>query len=166
MKYKKRIFVLAALTAVLVSLGAQETEQDWQRYPYTLGGGVEMNMNTREGWGQGYVLQLDRHLFTPYLAAGVRAGMNTDYKGITNIEGDIYVRAYPFKQGLGGAFAQLGWGVSSFSEDELRPLVMLFDFSAGYRFFFLKGFYAEGSVRTGYPFQWAFAVTGGHRFSF
>jgi hypothetical protein len=141
-------------------------EEEWRRFPYSLGGGMEMNLNTREGWSQGYMAMIDRHLFDKHLLAGFRGIMNTDYKGVSNTEGALFLRLYPYKLNLGGAFTQIGWGISSFQEDENKPLVMLFDFSAGFRFFFLRGFYAEAYVRTGFPFQLGIGVLGGHRFSF
>jgi hypothetical protein len=163
---------LCALLFFMVSLGAvslsaqQQPEEEWQRFPYALGAGMEMNMNTRGGWSQGYMAAIDRHLFDKHLLVGLRGIMNTDYQGISNMEGVLFLRLYPYKLNLGGAFTQLGWGVSSFQEDDNKPLVMLFDFAAGFRFFFLKGFYAEACVRTGFPFQWGLGVLGGHRFSF
>jgi hypothetical protein len=162
----RKIILLLLIFVAAFTAYAQEQEQEWERYPYTLGAGIEMNMATREGWGQGYLAVIDRHIFDEHFVAGLRGGMNNDFNGITSLEASLFARLYPFKLGLGGAFVQLGWGISTFQEDELRPLVFLFDASAGFRFFFLGGFYAEASVRSGYPDQWAFGVLGGHRFSF
>jgi hypothetical protein len=161
----KKMLLLVLFGFIGLSVFAQE-EKEWERYPYTLGGGLEMNMNSRSGWAQGYSVIMDRHLFDEHFTAGVRGTMNSDYKGITNLEGTLFARLFPFKMGLGGAFVQLGWGITSFTEDELRPLTFTFDFSAGFRYFFLKGFYAEAYIRTGYPVQWAGGILGGHRFSF
>jgi hypothetical protein len=161
-----RLYVMLLCMAPAWLGTAVFAEEEWQRFPYTLGGGVETNMNTRGGWGQGYLAVMDRYLFNEHLLAGIRAGMNMDYQGITNMEGALFLRLYPYKLNLGGAFTQLGWGVSSFQEDENKPMVMMFDFAAGFRFFFLKGFYTEAYVRTGFPFLWGIGILGGHRFSF
>jgi hypothetical protein len=161
---RRFLFVLMILSSLSFSVFAQE--QDWERYPYSLGAGLEMNMATREGWAQGYSVIIDRHFFDEHYVMGLRGTMNSDYDSISNLEGSLFARLYPFKLGLGGAFVQLGWGVSSFQEDELKPLVVLFDGAAGFRIFFLEGFYAEAYVRAGYPSQWAFGLLGGHRFSF
>jgi hypothetical protein len=165
LKIMRRIVLILTVLSGIAAF-AQEEEQDWQRYPYTLGAGLEMNMNTRTGWAQGYSAIMDRHLFDRHFAAGIRIGMHNDYNGISSLEGSFFTRLYPYKLGLGGAFVQLGWGVISFQEDELRPMTVLFDFTTGFRFFFLKGFYVEADIRTGYPLQWAFGLSGGHRFSF
>jgi hypothetical protein len=141
-------------------------EEEWQRFPYALGAGLETNMNTRRGWAQGYAAVLDRHLFDEHFLLGFRGGMNTDYQGISTTEGLLFFRLYPYKPDLGGAFTQLGWGVSSFQEDENKQQVLLFEFSAGFRFFFLGGFYVEPYMRTGFPFQLGAGVLAGHRFSF
>jgi hypothetical protein len=161
---KRMVLVLAALIGLGFSVFAQE--QEWQRYPYSLGAGLEMNMATREGWAQGYSVILDRHFFDEHFVMGLRGTMNSDYDSISNLEGSLFARLYPYKLGLGGAFVQLGWGASSFQEDELQPLVVLLDGAAGFRFYFLQGFYTEAYVRAGYPTQWAFGLLGGHRFSF
>jgi hypothetical protein len=165
---KKFTFILLFVVSIgpgVFFAAAQETEE-WKQFPYALGAGVEMNMNTREGWGQGFVAAIDRHLFDKHLLVGIRGGMGTDYHGISSTEGGLYVRLYPYKLGLGGAFTQFGWGLTSFQEDNNNPITALFDFSTGFRFFFLKGFYAEAYVRTGYPMQWGFGALGGHRFNF
>ena len=113
----------------------------------------------------GFSAVFDRHIVN-HLVVGLRGAMSNNQTGITNTEGGLFVRAYPIKVGLGGAFVQAGGGVTFFQEEELRKPAMFLDYSAGYRFFFLGGFYAEAHIRTGYPFQWAIGALAGHRFNF
>jgi hypothetical protein len=42
----------------------------------------------------------------------------------------------------------------------------MLEYSAGYRQFFLRGFYAEAAIRTGFPFQWGIGLSAGHWFNF
>jgi hypothetical protein len=152
--------------ALAVPAAAQEPEQDWQRYPYTLGGGVELNMAAREGWAQGFSLTLDRHLLDRRMAAGIRADMGTDYTAISTVDAGLYFRLYPWKLGLGGAFVQMEAGLSRYQEEGRQTYTALMDFAAGFRYFFLNGFYAEAAARVGHPFIWGFGLSAGHRFSF
>jgi hypothetical protein len=145
---------------------AQEAQEDWERFPYALGAGIEMNMDTKEGWSRGYTVGLDRHIFDRHLLAGFRGGMYNDYESVTANELSLFLRLYLFKLGLGGAFTQIAGGISSLQEDDLRRQVFLVDYTAGFRFFFLGGFYAEAAIRSGYPFRWGFSIMGGHKFSF
>ena len=123
-------------------------------------------MNTREGWAQGWAVTAARHVLSKYMLVGIRGLMNTDYRGVTEMEAGAFLRAYPFKLGLGGAFAQVGFGISSFSEEDRRRLTLLLDYSVGFRFFFLGGFYTEAYVRSGYPFRFGGGLVVGHRFNF
>ncbi|MDR1900181.1 MAG: hypothetical protein LBQ55_09250 [Treponema sp.] len=143
---------------------ARKTSEDWQTFPYALGGGIETNMNAREGWAVGFGAAADRHI-TKYLTAGLR-GMMTTQEGIISTEAWLFARLYVFKMGAGGAFTQLGGGISFFQEEDRRPTSFLLEYSAGYRYFFLRGFYAEAAVRMGFPFQWGLGLTAGHWFNF
>jgi hypothetical protein len=149
-------------------LHAQE-DQSWITFPYNLGGGVDANMNTKEGWAQGWCAVVDRHL-TRHSTLGIRGIMNTDYRYITNNEGVLFARIYPFKAGNGGAFTQLSLGVSSFQEEELRRIVPVIEIAGGYRFFFtrgfFRGFYLEGYIRSGFPYRWGGGILLGHWFNF
>ncbi|MDR2471632.1 MAG: hypothetical protein LBD09_05935 [Treponema sp.] len=130
---------------------------------------MDANMNTKEGWAQGFSAVVDRHI-TTHTVLGIRGIMNTDYRFITSNEGALFGRIYPYKAGNGGAFAQLGLGISSFQEEELRRIVPLVEVAAGYRFFFsrgfFRGFYLEGYLRSGFPYQWGVGLLVGHWFNF
>jgi hypothetical protein len=159
------VFFFAAMTLAVPCAIAGE-EEEWERFPYALGAGLEMNMNTKNGWARGMFAGLDRHSFDKHLVLGLRGGMNDNLDGITDSEASLFLRLYLYKLGLGGAFTQIGYGISSFQEDELRRKAFLIDYSAGFRLFFLGGFYAELYVRSGYPFKWGAGIMTGHRFSF
>ncbi|MDR2608640.1 MAG: hypothetical protein LBC57_09640, partial [Treponema sp.] len=68
---KKFVITLLFFASIGPLASALETEE-WKQFPYALGAGVEMNMNTREGWGQGFVAAIDRHLFDKRLLVGIR----------------------------------------------------------------------------------------------
>jgi hypothetical protein len=144
---------------------ARTESGDWQTFPYTLGGGIETNMNSREGWAVGFGVTIDRHI-TEYLSAGFRGMMTTSQESVVATEAWLFTRLYVFKMGAGGAFTQLGGGMSFFQEEERRPTSFLLEYSAGYRYFFLRGFYAEAAVRMGFPFQWGIGLSAGHWFNF
>jgi hypothetical protein len=92
--------------------------------------------------------------------------MYSDYNSVLVNEFNLFLRTYFFKLGLGGAFTQVGGGLSAVQEDQLRRQVFRIEYAAGFRFFFLGGFYAETYICSGYPFRWGLGVMGGHRFNF
>ena len=151
------------------SLVARDIAGD-RAYPYSLGAGLEMNLNTREGLAMGYGAGLDRYFLyikdRGVLLAGVKAAMETDFSGISGTEVDLYLRMNLFKLGPGSIFTQVSWGFCSYAEDEIQVRTMHTDFTVGYRFFFLRGFYIEPYVRTGFPFIFGAGIMAGHWFSF
>jgi hypothetical protein len=144
--------------------GAQEKNE--RVYPYSLGAGTEANLNTREGFALGYGAAMDRYVGSEYVLAGLRGAMNTDFQGVSEMEAAVYLRLYVFKPDAGGVFTQLGWGFTSFREDENQRTNMLLDFSLGYRLYFLKGFYVEPYFRTGFPVRIGIGLMAGHWFDF
>jgi hypothetical protein len=165
---KLKYFVFAAVFFLpALSAGAQEAEAPaWQNYPWALGGGTEINQGSKTGWAQGFAFTADRVLFDRRFAAGLRGSMDSDYRTISNFSGALSLRLYPFRFGPGGAFAQFGFGLGSWQEDDRRVITGTVDWTAGFRYFFLEGFYAEAYVRSGFPSQWAFGIIGGHSFTF
>jgi hypothetical protein len=153
------IFIFAASF-----ISAQENEE--RVYPYSLGAGVETNLNTREGFALGYGAAVDRYVGSEYVLAGIRGAMSTDFNGVAETEAGLYLRLYLVKPNAGGLFTQLGWGFASFREDENQHQNMLLDFTLGYRLYFLKGFYVEPYFRTGFPFRAAAGLMAGHWFDF
>ena len=157
--------LLFFLLAPLSPIAAED-----QLFPYTLGVGAEANQNTREGLAFSYGAALDRHLaYTngkSMLLVGVKGYMLTDFNSISGTEADVYLRLNAFWLGPGSFFGQLSWGFSGYKEDDIDVKTMLADFTIGYRFFFLGGFYAEPYFRAGFPFRIGFGVMAGHRFAF
>jgi hypothetical protein len=158
-------FTALVISAVFCVSAAAADSDDWRTFPYNLGGGIDVNMNTREKWAQGFSVMMDRHI-NRYLVVGLRGILTNDYHGITVVDAGLLTRLYVFKLDSGGAFTQLGGGISFFQEEERRKTAFMLNYGAGYRWYFLKGFYAEGSVQAGYPFQWGISLTAGHWFNF
>jgi hypothetical protein len=163
----KIVLSFLILFALMAGMGAPSAaaEEEWRDFPYALGGGAEMNMNTKEQWAQGFVITVDRYV-NQYLALGIRGATTNDYKGITDFDASLWARLYFFRFGHGGAFTQMGGGFSSYQEEDRRNSAFFIDYGAGFRWFFLKGFYVEPYVQAGYPFQWAVGVIAGHWFNF
>lgn len=163
--YLKPLIFSAVLFLSITGSWAQEAPA-WHHYPWALGGGTELNQGSKSGWAQGYALTVDRVLLDRRFAVGLRAAMDRDYRTVSNFSGALSLRLYPFSFGPGGAFAQFGFGMGSWQEDDRSALSPALDLSAGFRFFFLRGFFAEAYVRSGFPARWAFGVLAGHSFTF
>jgi hypothetical protein len=157
------LFLFLFLAAA--SAGAQETPA-WHSYPWTLGGGTELNQGSKFGLAQGFSLAVDRVFFNRRFAVGLRASMDNDYRTVSNFSGALSLRLYPFTLGPGGAFAQFSFGLGSWQEDGRSALTPVMDFSAGFRYFFRGGFYAEAYLGSGFPAQWAAGLLAGHSFTF
>ena len=155
----------AALFLITLTAGAQEPPA-WHAYPWSIGGGTEINQGAKAGWAQGYTLSLDRRFFDRRFVVGIRGSMEQDYHTLSTFSGGGCLRLYPFSLGPGGAFAQFAFGLSSWQEDDRTKLTFVTDWTAGFRYCFLGGFYAEAYVRSGFPPQWAFGVLAGHMFKF
>jgi hypothetical protein len=164
------LFGLALFFLLLAKGPVLYAQEAGQEYPYSLGGGAEMNLNSREGAALGYGAALDRHIGyigdQSILLAGVKAALNTNFSGINGSEVDVYLRLYVFKYGFSGAFTQLGWGYASYREDVINAQTMLMEFTVGWRQFFLDGFYVEPYFRTGFPYRIAVGLMAGHWFDF
>jgi hypothetical protein len=162
---KQRLFFTALIFLATLSAGAQDGP-GWHSYPWALGGGTEINQGSKTGWAQGYVLTVDRILFDRRFAIGLRGSMDSDYRTISSFAGALSLRLYPFTLGPGGAFAQFGFGLGSWQEDGHSTLTAILDLTAGFRYFFSGGFYAEAYIRSGFPSQWALGILAGHSFTF
>ncbi|MDR1867792.1 MAG: hypothetical protein LBQ77_05965 [Treponema sp.] len=131
----------------------------------TVGGGFEMNRNTRDGIAGALVANVDYGI-VDYLAIGLRNGVSYNFDAhedsstITN-ESEIFVKFYPFdlfKIGINNIapFAQgdIGLSVNNSRFENNESLRILFGGTIGVRFPFYK-IYLEPYMRFGYPFQWA-----------
>ena len=163
------LFFMTALLPLAAQQGGQVLPPDIQ-WPYTLGGGAEININTRAGAAMGYGASVDRifayHGDTGIFLVGAKGSMETDFNGISGTEADIYIRLNLFRLGPGSFFTQLTWGYATYREVDMAPQTMLADITVGYRVFFLKGFYVEPYFRAGFPFLIGGGLMAGHRFSF
>jgi len=179
-----RKLLLAAMCVTLVSFGgtlfAQETSSDdtfeiYKVMPWALGGSFEFAKNTREDFAPGFGVSLDRYLFTPLLALGLRGNLHNDGVSITATEVLLNFRVYTpavadntFVTAL--FFTQWGFGVSLFSEEGRGNNTYTMDFLAGCRIYInrtiMRGFYVEPFVRTGFPFLFSGGIAAGHWFNF
>jgi hypothetical protein len=159
------ILFAAVLFLPALTPGAQEAPP-WHAYPWSIGGGTELNQGSKAGWAQGYSVTLDRRFFDRRFVLGLRASMDRDYHTVSTFGGGGFLRLYPFTLGPGGAFAQFAFGLGSWQEDDRSAVTFVTDWAAGFRYCFLGGFYAELYVRSGFPSQWAFGILAGHLFTF
>ena len=166
---KTALFFLLFFLLSVLPLAARDADSD-RTFPYSLGVGIESNLNTREGAAMGYGAVLDRYFIYSgdrgILRAGLKFAMQTDFAGITGTEASLFARLNLVRLGPGDIFTQIGFGFGSYREDEITANTMLSEFTVGYRFYFLGGFYVEPYLRTGFPFLLGGGVMAGHWFSF
>ena len=160
---------LFSITLGVSSLAADDASKA-REFPYSLGGGIEGNFNTREGIAMAYGVALDRYFLysgdSGILQLGVKGYMQTDFEGISGTELDFYMRLNMANFGSGKLFGQVSLGHCSYREDEINVSTMHMDFTFGYRAYLLDGFYIEPYVRTGFPFLLGAGIMIGHWFSF
>jgi hypothetical protein len=171
---------LLLLTGVLIlavggTLSAQETfinneSQIWKEIPWSLGGSFEYSANTREQFAYGYGISIDRYLFTPFVAAGLRGNMHNDGISISATEILLNVRGYaPLTDNI-SLFTQLGFGAAFYTEEGRERNTYTLDLTAGSRVYItasvLRGFYVEPYIRTGFPFLFSGGIAIGHWFNF
>jgi hypothetical protein len=147
-----------------------EDIRNYKSFPYSLGAGIEYGLNSRDNYALGYSATIDWYIFNPYTALVLRGTMYNDFRTITATEAEIAFRLY-FIDAWGGAFfAQLGFGGSSYREEERQINTYIMDFTAGYRWYiqetFLRGFYIEPFARLAYPLEWGAGLFIGHWFAF
>jgi uncharacterized membrane protein YciS (DUF1049 family) len=163
-KMKCKALVVLSIIFCAAVIGAQEkTRID---FPYTLGAGAEYGLNTRENFALGYTAAIDRVITGAPVALGVRGTMYNDQQSVTLTEAEATVRLNLISIGPGDIFTQLGLGWSFYREDDREANTYTLDVMAGYKFFFLDGFYVEPFVRVGYPYQVNMGLLAGHWFSF
>ena len=179
---QNRIFLAFFIALfILGSLYAQDAEtpqvslpdrnvRKWDTFPYSLGAGAEFGINSRDTFSLGYSAALDRYLYNPHTALGLRGTMYNDFATITATEAELTFRLYILELWNGAVFSQFGFGAVFYSEEERRGNTYIMDFVLGYRYYFQKGlfrgFYLEPVVRVGYPFEWSAGLFVGHWFSF
>ena len=168
---------LLLLTGVLLlAFGGAVFAQDdnefqvWKEMPWSLGGSYEYGTNTRESFAHGYGISLDRYLFSPFVAAGLRGNMHNDGVSVTATEALFTVRGYAPVTGNASLFTQLGFGAAFYSEEDRERNTYTLDLTAGCRVYitrsFLRGFYVEPYIRAGFPFLFSGGIAVGHWFNF
>ena len=188
----KKFLIICVLLVLWIPLFAQESPalpvpaqetQDgvfkiYKEMPWSLGANFEFNQNTRKNSASGYGISIDRYVGTPLIAMGLRGNMHTDNQTVTATEVLFNVRAYiPIVNSASintSAFAQLGFGGSFYSEEGRERDTYTMDVLAGCRIFFnrgfalgfLRGFYVEPYIRTGFPVLFSMGLAAGHWFNF
>ena len=144
--------------------------RNWEKFPYSLGAGIEFGLNSRDKTTLGYSAVIDRFLYNPHTALVIRGTMYDDFDTITVSEAELALRLYILEKWSGVFFTQFGFGAAFYREEERQVNTYIMNFVAGYRLYLqkgiFKGFYIEPAVRVGYPFEWGFCIFAGHWFSF
>ena len=172
---KKTTLCFIFLIVMFGTVFAQESALDegirnWKTFPYSLGGGLESGLNTRENFAMGFSAVIDRYLFGPHAAMGIKATMYSDFNTVTSSEAQLNFRLYIHELWWGLFFTQFGFGAAFYTEETRNINTYLMDFALGYRIYiqkgFFRGFYVEPLMRFGYPFEWGFGLYAGHWFNF
>jgi len=131
-------------------------------YLIGLGLGAEWNMNSREMFAGGALLNFDFNLPMAPIAVGVTGTVSSNFGEGLVVESSALFRWYFLGKKWSGFFAQADIGaVFIFEEDETKPMFMG-GLKAGYRFP-LGMFYVEPYGRVGYPFMFGIGVLAGIR---
>jgi len=131
-------------------------------YLIGLGLGAEFNMNSREMFAGGALLNFDFNLPMAPIAVGVTGTVSSNFAEGLVVEASALFRWYFLGKKWSGFFAQADVGaVFIFEEDETKPMFMG-GLKAGYRFP-LGMFYVEPYGRVGYPFMFGIGVLAGIR---
>jgi hypothetical protein len=150
---------IGLLCALLFCAAAGSSAQEAKSF--TLGLGVEGNMNTRSGMAAGGSLSAFFGL-NRLFSLGVRAVYSHNFDLIMVAEPEALFRWYILPLGRTVLFFQGDLGSSLiFEEGELFPVIMG-GLTAGIRFP-LGPLYLEPSVRGGYPFIWGAGITAVYR---
>jgi len=145
------------------------TVQDERKF--AVGLGVEWNMNSRESFAAGGILQVDFNLPNTYASTGLTVTYSNNFFGITVIEPVFTVRFYPFNNGYDGWFGQSDVGAYLVLEKEKLTSLFLMGFNVGYRLplkslksIALSNFFVDMYARGGYPFVFGIGVIAGVNF--
>ena len=131
-------------------------------YLIGLGLGAEWNMNSREMFAGGALLNFDFNLPMAPIAVGVTGTVSSNFAAGLVVEASALFRWYFLGKKWSGFFAQADVGaVFIFEEDETKPMFMG-GLKAGYRFP-LGMFFVEPYGRVGYPFMFGIGVLAGIR---
>jgi hypothetical protein len=157
---KTLIFTLFFLI-LSIGVSAQETENKAGKA--ALGIGAEWNMNSRENFAGGAILNFDFDI-APSLALGIVATASTNFYGITVIEPAAFFRWYFLSRENSGWFAQADLGAYLVLEDEDFTPMFLGGLRAGIRLPLGERFFIEPFGRFGYPFAFGAGALAGIKF--
>jgi hypothetical protein len=129
--------------------------------PISLGLGLEVNNNNRDGAALGFTAAADYRLLS-FLALGLRGGFSSNFDFSNTVEGAAFLRFVLPLKGL-ELFAQGGGGLSWIFIYEGNSPHPLFEGGAGVRLP-LGNFYIEAAGRGGVPFLWGAGISAGYRF--
>ena len=165
------IYVVAGLAEQDIPEKAAAQPFQWNEFPWTLGAAAEYGLDTREGFAPGYGIVIDRYLFSPHLALGLRGTMYNNSQTVRSTEALVTLRLYAPEINIERLyfFAQLGFGFAAYREESRDINTYLMDLTAGFRLHgkgFFNRFYVEPFVRTGFPFMFAGGIIAGRRFNF
>jgi hypothetical protein len=129
---------------------------------FSLGTGIEGNMNTRQNMALGTQVSVDYGII-PNWTAGVKFTFSHNLGKIMTLEPEFFARWYVLELKELPLFAQADLGTTIIFEGAKSHPAFLGGVTAGIRIPF-NNWYVEPYVRTGYPFIWGAGITAGYRF--
>ena len=129
----------------------------------SIGLGAEFNMNSRENFAGGAVLNFNFNIGSSF-AVGINATASSNFLGIFVIEPAALFRWYILSKSHTGLFLQADAGAYLvFEDNEITPLFMG-GLRAGFRLPLGEVFFIEPFGRMGYPFVFGVGAMAGVRF--
>ncbi|MCL2721851.1 MAG: hypothetical protein FWD47_11005 [Treponema sp.] len=154
----KKIFLFILMIFMLVLCIFAEDKQK-----SATGAGLELNMNSRENFAVGAVINFDYKLGSSF-AAGINLTASNNFSGIIVIEPAAMFRFYFLGNNHAGWFVQTDAGAYLVLEDDDLTPMFLGGLRAGLRLPLGSKFFAEPFGRIGYPFVFGVGVLAGIRF--
>jgi hypothetical protein len=152
----KACLLLIVLIIPMNLVNAQETSR------FSLGTGIEGNLNARNGMALGINLSAD-YTIIPNLAAGLKFGFSHNFKKVMALEPELFARWYFLELSNMPLFVQADMGATILTEAENIRLAVLGGITAGIHIP-LENWYVEPYIRTGYPFIVGAGVSAGYLF--
>jgi hypothetical protein len=153
---KRYVSLLAIFIVCSGFAAAQESHR------FSLGLGLEGNINTRKGAAMGETLGFDYGINEMW-AAGFKTGFSSNFGRIMVIEPEVYIRFYFIKLNRAAFFVQGDLGASLIFEDFKPHAAILGGLTTGLRIS-LGSWYVEPYIRGGYPFGAGGGFAAGYRF--
>ena len=157
---KKSLFILIFLAASFCIFAQEESTS--KSIKISLGLGPEFNMNSRENFAGGAVLNFGVNLGSSF-AIGINATASYNFAKIFVIEPAAFFRWYFLSREHNGLFVQADAGAYLvFEDDDIIPLFMG-GLRAGFRLPLGDMFFIEPYGRLGYPFMFGIGALVGVR---